>query len=531
MDLGEIGRTLAERLRGWAGDGWSEAVLQISTGSEGSVEAWTDGPDHTSGRDLLPAMYGAYPPDHPPAAYEVRLRSDGTYRCTTSPDVDRLSPARRVFDPDFRCPRRPAAGMPRPAGTEPTGAPTDPAVLSEVRALVEEFAERYTAITGHAPDWEPGRSEEEIAAVEARIQVRLPEDLRALHRLIGRDSGETGLLGYYAHDSLETVVEDYLFSLPGAYRGAAWDEPQHSAGVVFEATPPGRIKRVSRNDWWVSFGGNHSDQWIAVDLDPAEGGRSGQVIEHGEEVAQLLAPSVAAMIADVVAALRAGRFTRREGDPRLEIQAAFHDFPYENHVLLIRDVAKTDLAAELGTANREAVQSCHLTDGAHLDLAALEPLGGLRELGAHRMRSVVPAVTNLPLLESLTIAAEQTDLKALAGHPTLWDLTLSDLTHPVDLTPLATLPNLTRLAISGLDIPAIDQLAQLPALRVLTLDADQLTRLLASGHRIPQLAALTISGRVLLSDAVEFLRHFRDTDVRLKEFTGSLSAPPEQAQA
>ncbi|MFE3177157.1 SMI1/KNR4 family protein [Amycolatopsis sp. NPDC059090] len=522
MDLGEIGRTLAERLRDWAGDGWSEAVLQISMGTWGSVEAWTDGSDRGNGRDLLDAMHGAYPRDHPPAVYEVRLRADGAYRFTTSPDVDHLSPARRVFDPDFRCPQRPSPGMPRPAGAEPTSAPTDPAVLREVSALVAEFAERYTAITGHAPDWEPGRSEEEIAAAEARIQARLPEDLRALYRLIGRDSGETGLLGYFAHDSLDTVVEDYHYSWPGAYRGAACDEPQYRAGVVFEAVPPGRIKRVSRNDWWVSFGGNHSDQWIAVDLDPAEGGRSGQVIEHGEEVAQLIASSVTEMLTDVVTALRAGRFTRHEGDPRLEVQAAFHDVPYKNHVLLVRDVAKLDLTAEIGAEDPEAIQSCHLSDGIDVDLAVLERLDGLREVGAHRMKTVVPNVAGLPLLESLTITAEQTDLNALSGHPTLWDLTLSGLAHPVDLTPLATLPNLTRLTVNGLDIPAIDQLARLKALRVLTLDASQLTRLLASGNRLPQLAALTISGRVLLAEAVEFLRQLRGTDVRLEEFTGSL---------
>lgn len=523
MDLGEIGRTLAERLRDWAGDGWSEAVLQISMGTSGRVDAWTDQPVQHNGRALIDILYGAYPQDRPPAAYEVRLRSDGTYRFATSADASALAPAQFVFDPDFRCPRRPSPGMPRPAAAEPTGAPTDPAVLREVSALVAEFAERYTAITGHAPDWEPGRSEEEIAAAEARIQARLPEDLRALYRLVGRDSGETGLLGYFAHDSLDTVVEDYHYSLPGAYRGAAYDEPQHRAGVVFEAVPPGKIKRVSRNDWWVSFGGNHSDQWIAVDLDPAEGGQSGQVIEHGEEVARLIASSVTEMLTDVVTALRAGRFTRHEGDPRLEIQAAFHDFPYENHVLLVRDVAKLDLTAEIGAENPEVVQSCHLSDGTDVDLAVLEPLGGLREVGAHRMKTVVPNVAGLPLLESLTIAAERADLNALSGHPTLWDLTLSDLAHPVDLSPLATLPNLTRLAVNGLDIPAIDQLAHLKALRVLTLDASQLTRLLASGNRLPQLAVLTVSGRVLLPEAVEFLRQLRGTDVRLEEFTGSLS--------
>ncbi|ATY10104.1 SMI1/KNR4 family protein [Amycolatopsis sp. AA4] len=522
MDLGEIGRTLAERLRDWAGSGWSDAVLQLSMGTSGSVAAWTDQPDQHNGRALIDILHGAYPQDRPPAAYEVQLRADGTYRFATSADASTLAPVRFEFDPDFRCPQRPAPGMPRPAGIEPTSAPTDPAAVREVSALVEEFAERYTAITGHAPDWEPGRSEEEIAAAEARIQARLPEDLRALYRLIGWDSGETGLLGYYAHDSLDTVVENYHYSLPGAYRGAAFDPPPHSADVVFEAVPPSRIKRLSRNDWWLSFGGNHSDQWIAVDLDPAEGGRSGQVIEHGDEVARLLASSVTEMLADVVAALRAGRFTRHEGDPRLEIQAAFHDVPYENHVLLVRDVAKLDLAAEISTEDPEVVQSCHLSDGIDVDLATLEPLGGLRELGAHRMRTVVPNVAGLPLLESLTISAARVGLDALVGHPTLWDLTLHHLAHPVDLSPLATLPNLTRLAIDGLDIPAIDQLVQLKALRVLTLDATQLTRLLATGHRLPQLAALTITGRVLLAEAVGFLRQLRGADVHLEEFTGSL---------
>ncbi|MFD2472592.1 SMI1/KNR4 family protein [Amycolatopsis silviterrae] len=531
MDLGEIGRTLAERLRDWAGDGWSEAVLQLSMGTSGSVDAWTDESDQDRGRALIDVLHGAYPRDRPPAAYEVRLRADGAYRFAASTDASALAPARFLFDPDFRCPGHPAPGMPRPAGLEPAATPTDPAVLREISALVEEFAERYTAITGHAPDWEPGRSEEDIAAAEARIQARLPEDLRALYRLVGRDSGETGLLGYFAHDSLDTVVEDYHYSLPGAYRGAAFDESPYSAGVVPEAVPPGRIKRVARDDWWVSFGGNHSDQWIAVDLDPAEGGRSGQVIEHGEEVARLIASSVTEMLTDVVTALRAGRFTRHEGDPRLEIQAAFHDAPDEIHVLLVRNVAKLDLTAEISTKDPEVIQSCHLSDGVDVDLATLEPLGQLREAGAHRMKTVVPNVAGLPLLESLTISAERTDLAALARHPTLWDLTLHDLTHPLDLAPLATLPNLTRLTIAGLDIPAIDQLTHLPALRVLTLDASQLTRLLASGHRLPHLAALTITGRILLPEAVEFLRQLRGTDVHLEEFTGSLNDPPERARA
>ncbi|MGW7537238.1 SMI1/KNR4 family protein [Amycolatopsis sp. NPDC054798] len=524
MDLGEIGRTLAERVRDAVGDRRSDAVLQISWRGRGTRAAgWLDeGP--LEDPNLHVNTFGVFPPDLPHGVYEMRLLRDGSYRFSFSSDIELLiERARFVFDPDFRCPGHPLPGMPRPAGIEPTGKPTDPAVLREVGALVEEFAERYTAIMGHAPDWAPGASEEEISAAEARIGIRLPEDLRALFRLIGEDSGETGLLSYYAHDSLERLVEEYHDVLPGSYTGVLHENPLDDTSPVFDAEPPGRLKRVFRNDWWVTFGGNHGGEYLAVDLDPDAAGRSGQVLAYGEisETPRLVGTSVTEMIEEVLKALRAGRYTLHEGDQRIEVHAPFADLPVRDPVESVRNGA-APAAAISGIEHPELVQACYLRHDGDLDLTVFEPLGSLRDIGVRGAKTVTPTVTNLPLLESLTIAAEQTDLNALAGHPTLWDLTLSGLTHPVDLTPLTTLPNLIRLTISGLDIPAIDQLTHLPALRILTLDASQLTRLLDSGARLPGLASLTITGRVLLPEAVEFLRHLRGTDVHLEEFTGSL---------
>src|SRR2546421_8153744 len=98
--------------------------------------------------------------------------------------------------------------MPRPAAAAPTGYPTDPAVLAQVRLLVEEFAERFRTITGEDPVWEPGRSEADITSAETAIGTRLPEDLRALFRLVGQDRGHSGLLGRYPHLSLERLISE-----------------------------------------------------------------------------------------------------------------------------------------------------------------------------------------------------------------------------------------------------------------------------------------------------------------------------------
>ncbi|WP_406641922.1 SMI1/KNR4 family protein [Amycolatopsis sp. WGS_07] len=437
MDLGEIGRTLAERLRDAVGDRQSGAVLQMTWHGRGTRGAhWLDEepPDDPY---LDVNTYEVFSADLPHGVYETRLRRDGSYRFSFSPDVDLLTErARFVFDPDFRYPGHPLPGMPRPAGIEPAGTPTDPAVLREVGALVEEFAERYTAIMGHAPDWAPGAGEEEIAAAEAQIGIRLPEDLRALFRLIGRDSGETGLLSYYSHESLERLIEEYYYDLPGSCAGVSYDSPLEDTGPVFAADPPGRLKRVFRNDWWVTFGGNHGGEYLAVDLDPDVEGWSGQVLAYGDfsETPRLVGASVTEMIEEVLKALRAGRFTRHEGDPRIEVHASFAGLPVRDPLELIRDGADP-VEAIASAEHPELVQACYLRHDGDLDLTVFEPLRSLRDIGVRGAKTVTPTATNLPLLESLTIAAERTNLDALAGHPTLWDLTLRDLAHPVDLSP------------------------------------------------------------------------------------------------
>src|SRR5262245_35188328 len=107
--------------------------------------------------------------------------------------------------------------MPRPLSAVNDGRPTDPAVLAEMQALVTAFAERYTQLRGEPPRFSPGYSEAEIFAVEERLGVRLPEDLRALYRTIHDDKGESGLLGRFSPAPLEQVVAWYHEDASGSY--------------------------------------------------------------------------------------------------------------------------------------------------------------------------------------------------------------------------------------------------------------------------------------------------------------------------
>ncbi|WP_206785394.1 hypothetical protein [Amycolatopsis sp. MtRt-6] len=83
---------------------------------------------------------------------------------------------------------------------------------------------------------------------------------------------------------------------------------------------------------------------------------------------------------------------------------------------------------------------------------------------------------------------------------------------------LRTLPRLTQLGLRG---PSCD----LPALRVLKLDMDQVRGLLAAGRPLPRLAALFVTGRTTLPEMDElrlaFGRH--DPEGTVTEISGALT--------
>ncbi|MFJ1767262.1 SMI1/KNR4 family protein [Amycolatopsis sp. NPDC088138] len=496
---GDIARAMAEALRAGAGELWTSATLQLRhTGGSVSCTAWSDVREHLR-VDYVQIARTLF--DRPPVALEVRLGAEGEYTFTAREDVAAVSPGRLVFDEEFRYARHPRPGLPRPAAAEPTGAPTDPAVLAEVTRLAGEFTALYAGIKGGLPPLPPGRTEADLAAAEARIGVRLPEDLRALYLLADGDPEDAGLLGPYSPEPLARLVGNYEEGEPGSY---GWEDAPDDDGVVFETVPFGHVKRLSRNDWWVTFGSDRGGNYVAVDLDPAERGRSGQVLEYGRDIygpLRYVAGSVTAMLTEVVEALRAGKYEDAD-EQYLIAETGLRDADERSYSEVVSHAADLDLptvVAEL--PGRELVQEVYLNDPADVDLALFEPLTALRLLKVNRAAVVTPALGGLEVLESLQIStARRVELGALAGHPALWDLQLKDVGEPLDLAVLGTLPRLTRLNLAGSAVPDLGQVCDLPGLRVLELDGGQVRRLLGTGRLLPPLAALFVTGRTTLRE-------------------------------
>lgn len=455
--------------------------------------------------DQIDAVVSALAQGQTGVAMELRFGPAGRYEFRYTLGLRTLSPARVVLDEQFRYPHHPVAV--RSVATTPEPGDTDPAVLAEVAGLVDEFVRRYEQLKGRAPQFAPGHSEAEIAAAEARIGLRLPEDLRALYRLVHDDDAEHGLLGRQSLLPLDEVVRHYLDSELGAW---GWnDDLFDSKRVVHDSAPYGRIQRMSRNVRWITVASDRACNWCAVDLDPADGGTSGQLFVYGRDYFEsvgYVAESVTAILSDVVAALRAGEVENEYPD------AAYLGLPDQIGAAIevdgsaVLNLENTSLAAALADlAAPSDVQALYLHDGDCPDLDELVTLPQLRQLGIRGAQAVELAVPPTVPLESLNVRADTVDLTPLAGHPTLWDLEIADARHPVTIAALRDMPALVRLDLSTVTVPDLTLVAQLPNLRVLVLNQAQWHQLHETGAMPPHLAAAEMTGQQTLSDAVAWV--------------------------
>jgi hypothetical protein len=169
---------------------------------------------------------------------ELRVLTSAEFEFGYSGGLDSLSPARVVVDAGFRYPGHPLPGMSPPRTSVNVGESTDPGTVDTVGRLVEEYAALYTAIMGRRPQLTAGCYEAEIADAERGMGLRLPEELRALYRVIHDDVAENGVLGRYCLMPLDKVVATYLAEPPGS---GGWDDGLFTIEpVVFESYPPGR---------------------------------------------------------------------------------------------------------------------------------------------------------------------------------------------------------------------------------------------------------------------------------------------------
>jgi hypothetical protein len=274
---------------------------------------------------------------------------------------------------------------------------------------------------------------------------------------------------------------------------------------------------VSHSPRWVTLGRNGGGRrFLAVDLDPGPAGTAGQLFEYeyGVLPTDVVAGSVTALLRHVVEAAELGdRGAADDGEP-----ADFGDWlptpppggggpndpAYDGWVFGRQPVA--DVAALTGETGD--VQGLDLGGAPRVSLAGLGAFGRLR---AVRVRDAEVAELALPAaapVESLEVRVASADLAGLAGHPTLWDLTVAGAAGPVPIAPLADLPALERLELAGVDVPDLELVAKLPRLRVLALDGDQWRRLREAGAVPAGLAAAELSGDSPFDAEAEWLAGF-----------------------
>jgi cell wall assembly regulator SMI1 len=133
----------------------------------------------------------------------------------------------------------------------------------------------------------PGATEQDIAAAEATIGHRLPDDVRML---------------YLAHDGQDAQV-----GMPGLFYGCEFlplsgmvQEWQNWADILRESPdinveidgqtswPRGAVAEVYINTGWIPFSKDWGGNNLGVDLDPGAVGEKGQIIVFGRDESEKL---------------------------------------------------------------------------------------------------------------------------------------------------------------------------------------------------------------------------------------------------
>ncbi|MDF4251859.1 SMI1/KNR4 family protein [Streptomyces sp. WMMB303] len=334
--------------------------------------------------------------------------------------------------------------------------------------------------------WEAGRLErfedvlpaprtvEEIEELEQGLDMRLPSDLRALYAVADGDDGDCGARLFDRHPWLDL---DQLVSRHHADHWWAADESwtYHTLGAErSDGLPHAAVRGSVDRPGWIVFAESTGGDFLAVDMDPAEHGRPGQVIRvglHHDDGPVYVADSVTALLRLQLAALERGAYTCDAASEELWIDAGLPedrgDFPH---------------GADSGTDS--------------VDAAAQTPV--------HHA--------------SVTCDAE---LLPLAGHPTLASVTVLSA-EPVSLAPLRDCPRLYGLDLSRAAVRDLEVVAGMPGLRYLSMRQEQWRALTESTGRPPGLAAAVLTDASSPAALATWAKHLDGSDDDFRCYAGRL---------
>lgn len=165
-----------------------------------------------------------------------------------------------------------------------------------------ERIERW--LSKHAPsiraNLSSGATAEELSWAEEQLGCGLPETFRLSYSIHNGAHG-CALLGYWDFYSLSEIVSAWQIMRDCFDRGF-FNEA--------ESDPEGPIRRDWWHPRWIPLTGEPSGNHLCMDLDPAVGGRTGQVIAwfHDDSTRELIAPTYEAWWATFADGLEAELF-------------------------------------------------------------------------------------------------------------------------------------------------------------------------------------------------------------------------------
>lgn len=165
-------------------------------------------------------------------------------------------------------------------------------------------------------DLKPGCSEAALVEFEALVGRDFPESLKALYRWHGGQTGKASTGPFFGLTFLP-LAEALKHWASWKDLVEEWSEEDMAAASDFcTSAKPGAIKPLYANRYWIPFAYDYGGNHLGVDLDPAEQGTVGQVINFGrdEEEKFVVASSVQAFLEWLVEQFETGNVAIRVED-------------------------------------------------------------------------------------------------------------------------------------------------------------------------------------------------------------------------
>lgn len=126
----------------------------------------------------------------------------------------------------------------------------------------------------------PGASDADIAALEAASGFAAPDDVKAFYRR--HDGAEVlGLIDGFDLMSLDEIAEEW----PGLVKD--YSSPDIVGGLEPPSWTPKGVKRAWWAEGWMPIAKNGGGDYFFIDLDPAPGGRVGQIVHFWHDVNEM----------------------------------------------------------------------------------------------------------------------------------------------------------------------------------------------------------------------------------------------------